>query len=255
MLLKTLQSNGGETVDRLFNRFWKWLLWSLAFALIIHCLFKTPAPFEFLEGAWNAGDILTYVSTVLLAWIAFWQNKRYKQESDNYQEKQNELTRETNNKFLQIQENINQQTNLMVLLESEKMTPFFRIATGLTDSGRGRQLKIVEKSTIPLCKFHSYTAHLKNIGVNGIANITCRNIQINGVSYQVESTPEIFGVDPNEICFIVLPHIADETQTLLMQFEVLNVIGHQYDIEYKLPFDHGHCQVGEMISIKRIGEV
>ena len=55
------------------------------FALIIHILYSIPAPFEFLVHKWEAGDILTYVSTIALSLLAVWQNQRFKEENDNAQ--------------------------------------------------------------------------------------------------------------------------------------------------------------------------
>lgn len=59
---------------------------SSVFALIIHILYSITAPFEFLEHEWEAGDILTYVSTIALGLLAIWQNQKFKEESDKAQE-------------------------------------------------------------------------------------------------------------------------------------------------------------------------
>lgn len=56
------------------------------FALIIHILYSIPAPFEFLVHKWEAGDILTYVSTIALSLLAVWQNQKFKEENDKAQE-------------------------------------------------------------------------------------------------------------------------------------------------------------------------
>lgn len=235
-------------MEKLFNRFWKWILWSALFALIIHSVFKRPAPSAFFEGVWGAGDILTYISTIILAWVAYWQNFRFKIESDKYQEQQDKVAEETNKKFLALQDNINRQTKLLASLESEKMIPYFRIGIGLTDNGRCRQLTITEDSGVPCPR---YNANLKNIGVNGIANIVCKGLSINSIPHQVKSDPSTFGIDPGEVCFIMLPYLSGETQILILKFEVRNIIGQCYDVEYKLPFEKGHCLIGEIVSIER----
>ena len=54
------------------------------FALIIHILYSIPAPFEFLVHKWEAGDILTYVSTIALSLLAVWQNQKFKEENDKW---------------------------------------------------------------------------------------------------------------------------------------------------------------------------
>lgn len=59
-----------------------WAAGSIIFAAIVHILFAIPAPCEFLVHKWDAGDILTYISTVALALLAFWQNRKFKEEND-----------------------------------------------------------------------------------------------------------------------------------------------------------------------------
>lgn len=64
-----------------------WGLVSIIFAVILHCLFSIEAPISFLQAKWNAGDILTYSSTILLGLLALWQNQRFKNENDATQKK------------------------------------------------------------------------------------------------------------------------------------------------------------------------
>ena len=73
-----------------------WVVSSLAFAFVIHCLFSTPAPNEWIKAKWGAGDILTFVSTVALGLLAVWQNKRFQEENDEAQIRMEKLTREAN---------------------------------------------------------------------------------------------------------------------------------------------------------------
>lgn len=70
---------------------------SVVFALCIHFLFSIRAPFRFLEGKWDeAGDILTYVSTIALGILAVWQNQKFKEENDKSQERLEKLTIQAN---------------------------------------------------------------------------------------------------------------------------------------------------------------
>ena len=62
-----------------------WAIASGVFAVLIHILYAIPAPCDFLENKWGAGDILTYVSTVALGLLAVWQNQRFKEEGDKAQ--------------------------------------------------------------------------------------------------------------------------------------------------------------------------
>ncbi len=72
------------------------ILCSILFALVVHWLFSTPAPNEWLVHKWEAGDILTYVSTIALGLLAIWQNQRFKAENDKAQERLEKISREAN---------------------------------------------------------------------------------------------------------------------------------------------------------------
>ena len=71
-----------ENKNRLKKWFekWKWIvIWAIAsviFAIVIQLLFSNPAPCNFLDAKWEAGDILSYVSTVALGLLAMWQNQK-----------------------------------------------------------------------------------------------------------------------------------------------------------------------------------
>ena len=62
-----------------------WAIASAVFAIVIHIFFSIPAPFEWLEATWSAGDVLTYTSTIVLGLLAIWQNQKFKEESDKAQ--------------------------------------------------------------------------------------------------------------------------------------------------------------------------
>lgn len=62
-----------------------WGLISIVAAVAIHFAFYFPAKQEWLVHQWEAGDILTYISTVALGLLAVWQNQKFKEENDNAQ--------------------------------------------------------------------------------------------------------------------------------------------------------------------------
>lgn len=73
-----------------------WGISSVVFAFIVHCLFSKVAPNEWWRAKWNAGDILTFVSTVSLGLLAVWQNKKFKEESDESQNRMEKLASKSN---------------------------------------------------------------------------------------------------------------------------------------------------------------
>lgn len=66
---------------------WIWGCLSAAFAIAIHFLFKIPARFKCMEAVWDAGDILTYASTVALGLLAMWQNQKASYDSEKRENK------------------------------------------------------------------------------------------------------------------------------------------------------------------------
>lgn len=73
-----------------------WIVASIVFAILIHILFVTDAPCDKLQAQWDAGDILTYTSTVALGLLAVWQSQKFKEENDKAQERLEELTKQAN---------------------------------------------------------------------------------------------------------------------------------------------------------------
>jgi len=69
-----------------------WLLLSASFLLIVHFIYKLPAPWRWLEHSWEAGDLLTFVGTIALGYVAYWQtykaskteDRLFKIEEDRY---------------------------------------------------------------------------------------------------------------------------------------------------------------------------
>lgn len=85
-----------------------WIIASVLYAVIVHLLFKTPAPKEWMIASWSAGEILTYVSTVSLGLLAVWQNRRFKEENDIAQKRLEAISEKANelssiNKIVEIE--------------------------------------------------------------------------------------------------------------------------------------------------------
>jgi len=66
-------SQGGVGTRREFKKYRIWLLVFTTLLLITHILFKTPAPFPWLEHVWDAGDFLSFIGTMVLGYVAFTQ--------------------------------------------------------------------------------------------------------------------------------------------------------------------------------------
>ena len=87
------------------------------FALLIHILFKIKTGPECLKAEWEAGDILTYASTVALGLLALWQNKRFKEENDIAQVRLEKLTEQANSLSI-INKIIDMETSRLTRLKS-----------------------------------------------------------------------------------------------------------------------------------------
>lgn len=73
-----------------------WAIASIGVAVVLQVLFYIDAPIPLLEAKWNAGEILTYISTIMLGLLALWQNQKYKEESDKAQNKMEKLSNRAN---------------------------------------------------------------------------------------------------------------------------------------------------------------
>ena len=73
-----------------------WILASVIYAFIIHCLFSIYPSCDWFIAKWSAGDILTYVSTISLGLLAVWQNKKMQEENDKAQERLESLVKNAN---------------------------------------------------------------------------------------------------------------------------------------------------------------
>lgn len=65
-------------------------------ALLVHIMHCIPAPNDWLVAKWSAGEILTYLGTVVLGWLAIKQNDELKKENDSAQERLENISREAN---------------------------------------------------------------------------------------------------------------------------------------------------------------
>ena len=59
-----------------------WLILCAALLIITHVLFKTPAPIRWLESVWGAGDLITFVGTIVLGYVAYRQTNKANETSD-----------------------------------------------------------------------------------------------------------------------------------------------------------------------------
>ncbi|MCL1806782.1 MAG: hypothetical protein FWG31_03665 [Oscillospiraceae bacterium] len=59
-----------------------WLLLGVALLVIVHVLFKISTPFSLLEPAWGAGDLITFVGTITLGYVAYWQTYKANETED-----------------------------------------------------------------------------------------------------------------------------------------------------------------------------
>jgi len=92
---------------------------SSLFALVIHVLYYFPAPFDFFVHKWEAGDILTYVSTIALSLLAVWQNQKFKEESDKAQEVMERQNKETQDRLERISIEANELSVISRIIDQE----------------------------------------------------------------------------------------------------------------------------------------
>lgn len=62
-------------MNKLFDKWWFWLIIVFLFLLITHLLFKMPAPYSWMEAVWSAGDFVSFCGTVFLGYITIRQTK------------------------------------------------------------------------------------------------------------------------------------------------------------------------------------
>lgn len=83
---------------------WKFWFWaSFLFLAIVQILFTIPAPIPVLDAAWEAGDFISFVGTIILGYIAMRQTQRANkmaEDANNVAQAANETSR----KLIQLQE-------------------------------------------------------------------------------------------------------------------------------------------------------
>ncbi len=67
-------------VNRIKGR--TWLFLCTALLITVHILFTISAPFPWLEHVWGAGDLITFVGTIVLGYVAYWQTNNANETSD-----------------------------------------------------------------------------------------------------------------------------------------------------------------------------
>lgn len=118
-----------------------WAIASCLFALIIHILFEIPAPNEWFEPEWEAGDLLTYASTVALGLLAIWQNQKFKEESDKAQELMDRQNAEAQERMEKLTQQANELSVVSKIIEAET--------------------ERIKQTNIALDKFYSYCDYQK----------------------------------------------------------------------------------------------
>lgn len=84
--MKWLQNNKGKFL----------IIFSVLAVIIIHILFSCHAPNDWWEAKWEAGDILTYLGTILLGWLAIWQNEELKKTNEISQARLERISEKAN---------------------------------------------------------------------------------------------------------------------------------------------------------------
>lgn len=245
-----MKDKNRKHIDVRLDAFWKWVVLSTVLAMLIHIIFYFSAPAPFFEAKWGAGDLLSYISTIILAWIAYKQNERYKEDSEKFQEAQDKIANDTNEKFKQIQQDIEKQVKLIKEIESKKLLPIFCIGAKLGDSATiGRNNHHLYIRLDEPANASSVTAHLKNLGSYGILNISCSEIEIDGTWKPAKTSPEYFTLNPGEACLVDFPPNLTTNEILRFKFEVTNILGEQFHIEYELSREAGQTRFGKIVEI------
>lgn len=248
-----MKDKNRKHIDVRLDAFWKWAVLSTVLAMLIHIIFYVSAPAPFFEAKWGAGDLLSYISTIILAWVAYKQNERYKEDSEKFQEAQDKIANDTNEKFKQIQQDIEKQVKLIKEIETKKLLPIFCIGAKLGDSatiGRNNHhlyIRLDEQANAK--SVPSSTAHLKNLGSYGILNISCSEMEIDGTWKLAKTSPEYFTLDPGEVCLVDFPLNLTTNEILRFRFEVTNILGEQFHIEYELSRKAGQTRFGKIVEI------
>lgn len=78
---KTTKSKAKDK-GALYTRWQFWLAATILVLVIIHCLFSISAPTKFFEAKWSAGDLLTFLGTIVLGYVAVMQTHKANQTAE-----------------------------------------------------------------------------------------------------------------------------------------------------------------------------
>lgn len=225
---------------KFYDYFVSWLVFSVLIAGIIHILYKIPACNNMFVAVWGAGDILTYISTLVLAWIAYYQNRRFKEESDRYQSDQDKRNVKQAEQFLDLQNKLNENIELLKRIEENKLQPviyLFNVTDNLKETYHVECKGVSEKTYL----------RMKNVGETNILEMQCIKYSINGTPYDIIEQKETFSLLTNEVTIIRLPYLASQNQTIDIQLKIKNVLGKWYLIKYRVQIND-YKYLGETIS-------
>lgn len=68
-----MKKNIGNKKDKISTK--QWIIIVFTFLLFVHIIFTIPAPYDWLESVWSAGDLITFCGTVTLGYVAFNQSR------------------------------------------------------------------------------------------------------------------------------------------------------------------------------------
>ena len=110
--------------EKWWQKWWVWAISVISFLLIVHVLFNAHPKTKWLEAVWTPGDLLTFVGTVVLGYIAVYQTKRA-----------NDMTEKAN----QIAEQATQTSSRLMDLQEAEYIPIISISrfVGLSNANKG----------------------------------------------------------------------------------------------------------------------
>lgn len=127
-----------------------WAILSLIVALIIHICFKIEVRYKWFIVKWTAGDIMTYISTVSLGLLAVWQNKKYKEQSEESQARLERISLEANELNV-IQKIIDKESRRLstIKIDINKLINYCKSNSFelITDKSEGKRTKKIEGFT------------------------------------------------------------------------------------------------------------
>ena len=99
--------------EKWWQKWWAWLLITSLLMLIIQILFNIHPKSKWLDAVWEPGDLLTFIGTVVLGYIAVYQTKRA-----------NDTTERANH----IAEQANQTSAQLIDLQQAEYTPVITVS-------------------------------------------------------------------------------------------------------------------------------